>query len=133
MPEYRVEWSIDVTAEDTLGAANIAWEVMHDSSAIATIFGVIDEHERVTSVDLANNDVGAAIWAPSSSSIADLAEHMHGEGWDISEILVMIRRPDKYADEYSKMIMDREFDKVAHVPEEEDTDASSDEERELMT
>jgi hypothetical protein len=132
MPEYRVEWAIDVTADDALGAANVAWAIMHDSAATATVFEVADEHDRTTHVDLADDSVGSTVWMPTPEAIAQLAEWMSNEAWDLDEIIEMIRRPHKYADEYTRMITEREYDKVAMEPEAEDTEPSSDEERELM-
>jgi capsid protein len=120
MSEYRVTWSIDVDTDDEYAAASEAWDAMRSDGSLANYFEVKDQMEMACSIDLADGSVGARIWMPSRGSVADLAEYLHAEQWDITEITAMIRNPSKYADQYSQMVIDREFDKVAKEPEAED-------------
>jgi hypothetical protein len=125
MAEFQVEWVVDVEAGDVYDAASRAWDMMRTADSTACVFEVSDHVGITYRVDLADGDVGAPVWVPNPTQLADLAEWMAKEQWDISEIVEMIRRPHKYASEYSTMIMDREFDKVAKEPEQDDD--SSDE------
>jgi hypothetical protein len=127
MPEYIVEWTGNYETDTPLEAAQEAWAAMQRQGSIANVFEVSDEMGMTTHVDLDDIQDGPVVWVPSPIQLAELAEWMAKEQWDISEIVEMIRRPHKYADEYSKMITDRAFDAVALEPEEEDTDISSDE------
>lgn len=44
MPDYYVEWSINVNATSPAEAAEIALQIQRDMSSIATCFDVFDEH-----------------------------------------------------------------------------------------
>jgi hypothetical protein len=133
MPEYTVTWEIDGNgAEGPYEAASMAWDTITGSGSTSTVFVVSDEMGMTTVVDLSLGTDTTPVWVPSPNQVADLAEWMAADQWDISEIVAMVRNPHKYADEYSKFVVEREFDKVAQVPEEEDTEPSSDEERALM-
>jgi len=119
---FRVEWAIDIDDEGVtvLGAAQAAWESMRLEDSIANYFEVSDENDMTTSVDLSTGEVGQTAWVPGPTAVAELAEYMAKEQWDITEIIEMIRRPHKYKDEYSKMLSDRAFDVVAKEPEMEE-------------
>src|SRR4051812_26546351 len=116
MAEYQVEWIIDVEAGDEYDAASKAWELMRTVDSTACVFEVSDEHDMTVQVDLSEGDVGMKAWVPGNAKIAELARWMAAEQWDISEIIAMIEHPHRYADEFSKMVMDRAFDEVAQEP-----------------
>lgn len=123
MNDYVVEWSIDVEdVENPLAAAVEAWDAMRREGSIANAFEVSDHHYMTTHVDLTDGSVGQTVWVPGPTAVGDLAEWMAAHDWDTSEIVAMIRRPHKYADQYSQMISDRAFDAVAKGPEEIETD-----------
>jgi hypothetical protein len=130
MPDYVVTWEIDGDdAETPYEAASNAWHTMSTPGSEATVFVVSDAMGMATVVDLANDIETPAVWTPSNAQIADLAEYMAAEQWPVDEIITMIRRPEKYANEYTEMIVEREFAKVALSEEELDdmTDDSTDE------
>lgn len=54
MPEYLVQWEINVSAESPEAAAAKALEIQRDpnSIAIATVFDVTDEDGRTARIDL---------------------------------------------------------------------------------
>lgn len=52
MAEYRVTWSIDVTADTAKEAAMIALHYQRDIDSTATVFDVQDEHDNTTQIDL---------------------------------------------------------------------------------
>jgi hypothetical protein len=122
MAEYSIEWTIDVTADDETEAAARAWDMIRAVDSTACVFEVSDEMDMTTRVDLAGiaGKVGPRAWVPNNQKIAELAESMDKDGWSVSEIVEMIRRPHKYAAEYTAMIVEREFGKVAKEPEQED-------------
>lgn len=51
MPEYHLEWEIDLTADSPLEAAKEALAVQRDLNAITSVFTVTDEDGNVTVVD----------------------------------------------------------------------------------
>lgn len=118
---WTVEWSMNFEeTEDVptpLAAAEAAWESMRREDSIANVFEVSDDMDMTVQVDLASGELGQRVWVPDIGKIAELAEWMAAEQWEISEIIEMIRRPHKYADEYSKMVADFAFDIVAKEPE----------------
>lgn len=58
MPEYRVKWDIDVTADTPQEAAKIAQDIMQDKGSSATVFDVIDMVTEVeVMLDVADYDV----------------------------------------------------------------------------
>lgn len=52
MPDYLVEWRINITANTREEAARIANEVFLDPGNIATVFHVTDEKGEETTVDV---------------------------------------------------------------------------------
>lgn len=51
MPEYRVAWLIDVTADDPVEAAQVAFNIQRDRTSTATHF-IVHDHEKQWFVDL---------------------------------------------------------------------------------
>jgi hypothetical protein len=125
MPDYVVHWAIDAEdVDDVEEAAQFARDALLRPGSIAHVFEVREGDMSIT-VDLNDGEVGNRTWVPDTNAIADLAQWMFvEENWGIDEVVEMIRRPHKYADEYSKMIVERAFDEVALEPEEEDTDST---------
>lgn len=117
MPEYTVEWTINADTSGPVQAAIEAWEAMRRTDSIACVFEVSDEHDMTVHVDLNDITNGPAAWVPGLDKIAELAQYMAEEMWDMTEIVEMIRHPHRYANEYSTMIRDRAFDEVAKEPE----------------
>lgn len=118
MTDYTVEWSIFIEDTDSpKAAAEVAWETMRNPDSFANVFEVSDSMDMSTSVDLHEDRVGDPVWMPGPRNVADLAEWMNDNDWDFSEIVEMIRRPHKYAREFSAMVIEREFAKVAKEPE----------------
>lgn len=60
MPEYRVRWEIDLTADHPIAAAKLARRIQEDPASIAMVFYVTDEQGHSTRVDMA-----AFVEAPS--------------------------------------------------------------------
>jgi len=52
MPEYYVEWSINITADTPAAAAREALLIQRDPSSIATVFDVFDAHGEYYREDL---------------------------------------------------------------------------------
>lgn len=115
---YHVEWLINSDQGTPIEAAMEAWKTMRVTDSIANVFNVKDEHDMVVTVDLTDGTVDNPVWSPSLDAIADLAEYLHAEQWDMSEILRMIRKPTAFANEYSEMLRDRMYDAVARAEEE---------------
>jgi aromatic ring-cleaving dioxygenase len=125
MPQYNVEWTMDIYADDEAGAAQEAWDALRRRHSIANVFEVSDGMGMTTRVDLGEHDpemAGVKVWMPNNTQIADLAEWMLNDCWGIDEVVEMVRRPHKYAQQYTAMVIEREFGKVAKEPEIEDTD-----------
>jgi hypothetical protein len=120
MPDYHVEWDIFQETDTPLEAAARSWADVRAEDSIANSFVVKDAMGMSVIVDLHDGTTGEPQWNPSRHQIADLADWMAGEQWPIDEIVEMIRKPHKYADEYSKMIVERAFDEVAKEPEADD-------------
>jgi hypothetical protein len=125
MPEWTVNWTGTYETDTPMQAAVEAWEAMQRVGSIANVFDVSDKVGMTVRVDL-DDEVGTAVgpskWVPTRRQIALLAEWMHEEQWDITEIVTMIHQPWKYADEYSKMLVELEFAKVAKEPEVDEDD-----------
>ena len=54
MPEYRLKWEIDLTADSPLEAAKEALNVQRDLSSIASVFTVTDKDGNETLIDAVN-------------------------------------------------------------------------------
>jgi hypothetical protein len=121
--EYTVEWTGTYETNTPVEAAQEAWAAMQRQGSIANVFEVSDEHDMTVNVDLDDIKDSIAVWVPGNLAMAELAEWMAAEQWPVDEIVEMIRSPHKYANEYSKMIMDKAFDVVAQEPEEIDDGA----------
>lgn len=118
MTDYHVEWSILIEdAKDPEFAAQRAWDTLRPEDSTASVFEVSDALDMTVQVDLHEDRVSEPVWVPGLTHVADLAEWMTEHDWDWTEIIEMIRRPHKYADQFSRMVADREFDKVAKEPE----------------
>ena len=52
MPDFKVEWLIDVGANDATGAAKEALRIQRDKGSQAVVFNVYDEDGKCTVVDL---------------------------------------------------------------------------------
>lgn len=52
MPEYLVQWEINISAESPEAAAAKALEIQRDPNSIATVFDVTDEDGRTARIDL---------------------------------------------------------------------------------
>jgi hypothetical protein len=122
MAEYTVHWYGTYESDDPAGAAVEAWKAMQRRGSIANVFDVSDQMGMTVRVDLDDSTAGPPKWVPERHQVAELAEWMDKEQWDITDIVDMIRKPHKYADEYSQMIVERAFDEVAKEPEVDDTD-----------
>jgi hypothetical protein len=127
MARWTVAWSIDdEEAVDPFTAAQNAWDSLRREGSIANVFEVSDEHDMTVSVDLSDGSIGLRAWVPGDRAIAELAEYMNNTGWAFDEIVEMIRRPHKYAQQYTEMLTARAYDVVAKEPEEIDTDLDAD-------
>jgi hypothetical protein len=123
MADYTVEWNcLYDDCDSPEDAAIKAWDDLRREDSIASVFEVTTEHDMTYRVDLHEHDISTGVWTPAPAAIADLAQWMNDENWDFSEIVEMIRRPHKYAAEYSKMVIDRAYDAVSTEPEEIDED-----------
>jgi hypothetical protein len=56
MPEYCVDWCIDLNADTPILAALRALDIHRDPDSIATVFDVRDEHGATYRVDLGFDD-----------------------------------------------------------------------------
>ena len=56
MPNYMVQWEIELSAENPRDAAKEAWEIMRDPGSIATVFDVFGEDGSVKRIDLEEED-----------------------------------------------------------------------------
>jgi hypothetical protein len=54
---YRVMWSIDIEADTPESAAEQALTMQRDPESTATVFAIIDEFNRETTVDLGHRHV----------------------------------------------------------------------------
>lgn len=123
--DFHVTWSILVEdAESPKNAAEQAWDTVTDDGVTDLFFEVSTTMDMTVGVDLLADTVSDPVWVPGPTQVADLAQWMSDDGWDISEIIEMIRRPHKYADQFSKMVADRAYDAVAREPEKIDEDPS---------
>lgn len=52
MPEYLVQWEIDLIAETPEAAAAKALDIQRDPDSLATVFDVTNEDGRTVRVDL---------------------------------------------------------------------------------
>src|SRR3954471_314343 len=120
MPEYTVTWTGTYNTDSPMQAAVEAWEAMRRRGSIANIFDVSDGMGMTVRTDIDDMTVGPEKWVPTRDQLAVFAEWMHEEQWDITEIREMIRKPWKYAPDYSRMIVERAYDAVAQEPEQED-------------
>lgn len=60
MPDYSVEWRIEVTAENPGAAAREAWRLMRARLSTANHFHVYDELGECEEIDLQTIDEGKA-------------------------------------------------------------------------
>lgn len=56
MNEYRVEWCIEVDAENPREAAQRALEIQRDPDSMAVVFDVLDEEGDLHHVDLQEDE-----------------------------------------------------------------------------
>ena len=56
MPEYRVTWTIDLTADSPLDAAQQALIIQRDPDSWATFFVIFDVEDHKWNVDLDDMD-----------------------------------------------------------------------------
>lgn len=118
MSDYHVEWSILIEdAKDPEFAAQQAWDTIRHEDSTSSVFEVSDALDMTVQVDLHGDRVSDPVWVPGLTHISQLAEHMNDNGWAIDEIIEMIRKPHKYAREFSEMLLEREYAKVAREPE----------------
>lgn len=54
MPDYLVEWSIDITARSPTEAAKKALEIQRRAGSMATVFDVTNANGRKVKIDLDN-------------------------------------------------------------------------------
>lgn len=61
MTDYRVTWSIDITADSPVEAARLALAIQRDPRSTATVFNVQgDGDSRGLTINLADEDSGGA-------------------------------------------------------------------------
>jgi hypothetical protein len=56
VPDYRLEWRIDLTADNPEDAAREAWRLMRIPDSTANVFHVFDETGQDTQIDLTEID-----------------------------------------------------------------------------
>lgn len=80
MPEFYIEWRIEIDAETEEAAAKRAYEIMLDPTSTATVFHVYanGEHQAATEIDVALQDDETALDIPTAAYERAAAAH----GWD---------------------------------------------------
>ena len=121
--EFTVEITMILEADSELDAVDDARALARHGDPVCA---VSNEHGMTKWLSLyGNNDaimLMEAEWYPSSEMMANLAEWMLANDWAPSEIVEMLRKPNKYAAEYTAMITERAYDEVAKEPEQLEED-----------
>ena len=52
MPDYTIEWRIELAAETPVDAARQALEIMRDPASTSTVFTVLDDEGETHEIDL---------------------------------------------------------------------------------